>query len=88
MKGFYLNCNRSDALQFINRIDCQFRIDDFPIETGLNGFIINDPFEWSTQPLYHNKEQDLFCACYGWFIYNNKKNNLKEFSIDFTKKRF
>ena len=84
MKGFYLNCKKDKALNMINRIDCHFRIDNIPSQIGLSGFVINDPFEWKQSPFYLNDKDDIYAACYGWFIYKNNKNNLRSFSTDFT----
>lgn len=87
MKGFYLNCKKDKALEFVNKIECAYRIDDLPQQFGVNGFIINDPFEWKESPIYQNDERNIFCACYGWIIYKNKKNNISEFANDFSENR-
>ncbi len=84
MKGLYLNCDKSKALEFVNKIECPYRIDNIPLEIGANSFIISDPFEWKETPTYINREKQIFCACYGWFIYKNEKNNLAKLSNDFS----
>lgn len=88
MKGLYINIPDSgpvyDALHVMN---IPHRAVEFPSDIKNKGLLVYDPGEWKREPFYHDRGEGLFMAVYGWFIYENEKNNLERFAVDFQREK-
>ena len=86
MRGLYINISDDDQVHdALHVLKIPHQIIEFPSQLKNKGLLVYSPDEWQQEPVYRDDRESLFIAAYGWFIYQDEKNNLKRFAADFKK---